>query len=710
METKKTKSIIVTIIIVIFIAIVVIGVFARCSNSNDQSDSFSSSAVTEKMPKMSSTYDGVKTGAIYGYTNPLQENVERNTIVIIKPDRTTVFKVDENGNSIKSIKYEIKSTDDDRLVDHGRIKELNEPGKNASFDFKANKIMQVGVEYRIKFIVTTDKYDEIYYYARAIIADKDFVPEQIKFAKKFSDRTFTETEISDLANYLETDPKIQSNDNLGQVTINSSYTMLVWSSLKAEKITNTKVTAKECTIKDTGAATTYTLTYQIKAENAEKLVEKYNVWETITVFSYAGKQYVTGYDREVNQIWKANKNNLGASFIDLGIQNYDKIEHSESNNKEYIAYAINGDVYAMNVTNRKFYQIYKMGAKSSEELEMTKSKVVNVDNKGNVDYMIYGYSPAGNHKGRNGISIMSYNTKTNTSKEQVFIPCKSTAELLDNQLKTLCHVGDRTLYIMLDDTIYYANLKTQEWGKVVQNLGHNTYAVSDDGQLLAYNETGNRDDSKKIVILDLDTGKKRSIDAGAGEKVSVCGFTGRSLIYGAAKDGDIKEYDFFPMYKLAIVDDGLREQKEYSKKKVFIKGIVLKDGIINIKRWKKGKDISDDQLLDNTEEVVPVASFGYYNDDIKMKEEVLSFTNKLPSDKSTKVYPFGKVDFTNEAEIEANLEKRKGDVFYVYGFGKLQSVEADKKEAIDLAKKVYGLVLDKYGKKIWTKEEHYKDK
>ncbi|MCR5430197.1 MAG: hypothetical protein K6E58_03085 [Eubacterium sp.] len=708
MESSKSKSIIITVIVCIFIAIVVVGIMTRCSKTEDKSGS-SSSAVKDTIPKMSATYGNTKTGNIYGYTNALQENVERNTIVIIKPDRTTTFKVNENGNTIKSIKYEVKSTDDDRLVDHGKIGEMRGSGKNASFNFKANAIMQAGVEYRLKFVVTTDKHDAINYYARAIIAKNEFVDKQIAFAKKFSDRTFEETERSDLMNYLETNPKLQSNDNLGQVTINSSYTMLLWSTLAAEKTTNTKVAIKECTMKDTGPATTYTLTYQIKAKNAEKVTEKYNVWETITVFSYAGKQYVTGYDREVNQIWEANKNNLGSSFIDLGIQNYKMIEHVESANKKYIAFAINGDVYAQNVETRQFYQIYKMGAKSSEDLEMTKAKVVDIDNKGNVDYMIYGYSPAENHRGRNGISIMSYNIKSNSSKEQVFIPCKSTAELLDNQLKTLCHVGDRTLYIMLDDTIYYANLKTQEWGKVVEHLEHNSYAVSDDGKYLAYNKSAAHDNSRSIIILDLNTGEKRNIDAENGEKISVLGFSGQSLIYGSAKDSDKGKANFFPMYKLTIVDYALREQKSYSKKNIFIKGIDIKDGIINIKRWKKGKNIDDDQLLDNTEETVQVCTFSYYTDDIKMREEVLSYTNKLPIDRTTKILPLGKTEFTNEAEIEASLEKRKGDVFYVYGYGKLQSVEADKKEAIDKAKLVYGLVLDKFGKKIWTKEEHYKD-
>ena len=708
MESGKTKNIIIAVILIIFVAIVVAGIMTRCSNTEDK-DSSSSSAVTESVPKFTSTYGKTNTGNIYGYTNELQENVERNTIVIIKPDRKTTFKVNENGNKIQSIKYEVKSTDDDRLVDHGKIAEMRGEGKNASFEFKANAIMEEGIEYRLKFVVTTDKHDAIYYYARAIIAKEEFLDKQIAFAKKFSDRTFTETERSDLMNYLETDPKVQSNDNLGKVTINSSYTMLIWGPLAAEKITKTSVTTKECTMKDTGPATTITMNYQVKAKNAEKVTEKYNVWETITVFSYEGKEYVTGYDREVNQIWEATNNNLGAAFIDLGIQSYDMIEHVESANKKYIAFAINGDVYMQNVETREVYQIYKMSAKSGEELEMTKAKVVDIDNKGNVDYMIYGYSPADNHRGRNGISIMSYNLKSNSSKEQVFIPCKSTAELLDNQLKTLCHVGDRTLYIMLDDTIYYANLKTQEWGKVVEHLDHNSYAVSDDGKYLAYNKLAKQSGSKSIVILDLNSGEKRSIDVQDGEQISVLGFSGQSMIYGVAKDEDVKDHDFFPMYKLVIVDYGLREQKSYSKKDIFVKGIDIKDGIINIKRWKKGKNIEDDQLLDNTEEKVQVCKFSYYTDDVKMKEAAFSFTNKLPADKTTKINQLGKVEFGDAAEIEASLEKRKGDVFYVYGFGKLQSVEGDKSEAIDKAKKVYGLVIDKYGKKIWTKEEHYKD-
>ena len=135
MESSKTKNIIITAIICIFIAIVVVGILTRCSKTDSDSGNGSSSAVKENVPRMSATYGKTKTGNIYGYTNALQENVERNTIVIIKPDRTTTFKVNENGDTIRSIRYEVKSTDDNRLVDHGKIKEMKGSGKNASFNF-----------------------------------------------------------------------------------------------------------------------------------------------------------------------------------------------------------------------------------------------------------------------------------------------------------------------------------------------------------------------------------------------------------------------------------------------------------------------------------------------------------------------------------------------------------------------------------------------
>ena len=134
-----------------------------------------------------------------------------------------------------------------------------------------------------------------------MITDADFVTEQIKFAKDFSDKTFDSNNSKELAFLREPDLSLP-NDNLGKITIQSSYNMLIWSTLDPQKVGKTSVSAKEFCIKDTGEAGTYTMTYQMKSINAEKVEEYYNVAETMTVWTYAGKQYVLAYDREVNQM------------------------------------------------------------------------------------------------------------------------------------------------------------------------------------------------------------------------------------------------------------------------------------------------------------------------------------------------------------------------------------------------------------------------
>lgn len=53
--------------------------------------------------------------------------------------------------------------------------------------------MEQGKEYFLKFIIETASDHEVYYYTRATIMNGDkIVPNQIKFAKKFSENTFNE--------------------------------------------------------------------------------------------------------------------------------------------------------------------------------------------------------------------------------------------------------------------------------------------------------------------------------------------------------------------------------------------------------------------------------------------------------------------------------------------------------------------------------------
>lgn len=703
----KKKTIIVVVILVILGLAVAAGLlFNKSKESGNGNDADREKVVTADIPQMNAYYKNERIGKIIGYTMKMDDTKLRDVIIPVSSDRQAPISISTKGNKIQKISHEVKEAEGNKLIDSGEITEWKENKGVIQIHYQASAIMKAGKEYLLCITLQTEQHDNIYYYARIMVMEEDFIAKQIAFAKDFSDKTFVEAKSKDLAAYLEPNSKYAS-DSLGQTTIRSSYGMLIWKTFHPEKIADTEVTTKDFCIKNTGQAGTYTMTYQIKATNAQKMEERYNVSETITVWSYAGKLYVLAYDREVHQIWEANKNNVGSSFIDLGIQKETEIAHEESENQQFIAYAINGDVYAMDLKNKKIVPIYKAKQADSEELYRTKSRVLKADDKGNVDYMVYGYSKSDKHVGKNGISIMRYESEKNQSTERAFIPCDVPASILQQRMSELCYVGDGTVYMMLDDNIYYVNLKTKEWGNLAGTMEAGSCVVNESGTKIAYNTNGKKQNSDSITIVDLSNGNKNIIEAGAGKKIAVCGYTGSNLVYGLAEAQSNQNYPFFPIKELKIIDADLKEIKSYSKQNLVLSNVQITDTIISFKRWKKGKQVADDQLLDNTENQLVAAKSSYYMDDTKLKELALAFTNNLDSKVELQVGKLGEVRFDGRLEVKPKFERPLGERFYAYGYGKLQGIYSNKDEAIRQAKEHYGLVTDERGAKIWVFEENY---
>lgn len=697
---KKKIIIVITIFLILGIGVASALVF---NNSSEEEKKQTETIQVAKLPTLQAIYNKQVIGTIDGYTMDMNQQFLRDVIIPTSSAKEVSMVLETNKNEVKSIQYEISAMEDGRLIDGGEIAEFKENNGKINFSYRTSTILEPRKEFFIKFIVSTKQHKTINYYARTMVVEEEFVTEQIAFAKDFSDRTFDEDKAKKLALYLETDSKL-ANDNLGQTTIKSNYSMLVWSTIDPIKTTDTSITIKEICIKDSGQAATYTMNYQITATNEDKRGETYNVAETITVWTCAGKLYVLAYDREVNQVWEANANNVGDSFIDLGIQNQTEIDFVESENQQHLAYALNGSVYVLDATKKQIKPLYELKAQNSEELNNTKAKAINVDDKGNVNYMVYGYSKVAEHAGKNGISIMHYDNETKNTTELVFIPCPNPASILDKQMSKLCYIGDGTLYLMLDKSVYYANLETKEWGTLIKDMEEGSYAVSDDGTVLAYNTNGRVRGSSSITIVNLANGQKDTIEAGTDE-IAVCGYTGENLVYGLGKKEE--NVKFFPIYKLVILDSALKEVKTYEQKNVLIKEVEITDAIIHMKRWKNGKDIDDDQLLDNTESKIPMAKSSYYLDNVKQRELAISFTNNLDVGVKLGIASQANAIYNRYSEMEATFEPISETQYYVYGYGKFQGVYENKNDAIKAARDVYGLVTNANGEKIWTLEENY---
>ena len=699
------KKIIIVSLILLIVAAAVAGALVYNHRNTSKDDTKVENTYQGMLPDVHVLYGTETVCSLMGYRDNMNEAMNRQDIIPVAPDRKVCVQIEKHENKILKISYEVHAQSDERLVDSGAVSDWKENDETIRFDFSASAIMKMGQEYFFCFKLQTEKYDTVNYYARLMVTDTEFVSEQLKFAKDFSDKTFDSTKSQKLAFLIEPDPSLP-NDDLGKTTIQSSYSMLIWNTLVPQKTGKTSISAKEFCIKDTGEAGTYTMTYRIKSVNAQKVEEYYNVAETITVWTCAGKQYVLAYDREVNQIWVADEHNIGNSFIDLGIQNFGTADYVESENGQYLAFNINNDIYRMDITTKTVTPIYQFDAADSESLYQTKAKDLRVDHSGNVDYILYGYSLSEEHVGKNGISVLQYNAEKKQSEEKAFLVSELPASILEQELDKLCYIGDETIYMKIGENICYANVRTKESGTLVENLQDGSYAVNADESMLVYNTNG-EDYAKSLTIVNLNNGEMQEKEAGEGNVLKVYGYTGENLVYGLAKQADLERYNFFPVNMLKIVDHNMGEIKSYFKDGVFITNVEISDTIINIQRRNRKKKIADDQLLFNTEEQVTAAHTSHWADDVKQKELAIAFEHNLDANTELVIEKQTPVVFDSHVEIDLSTDYQNDDNFYVYGYGKLQGIVKNQAQAQQSARTVYGLVTDQTGKKVWVFEENY---
>ena len=71
----------------------------------------------------------------------------------------------------------------------------------------------------------------------------------------------------------------------------------------------------------------------------------------------------------------------------------------------------------------------------------SKVKILDVEENGNVSFMVYGYMNRGTHEGEVGIEICYYSSLLNTIEEQIFIPYDKSSATLRADVEQLSYIN-----------------------------------------------------------------------------------------------------------------------------------------------------------------------------------------------------------------------------------------------------------------------------
>lgn len=595
---RMRKGVIKTVVLllVFWITVMVMGLLNRQNNID-----LTSEMAPATLPVVYLQQEDTRINELYGYCSEMDGTAMRDTITPLNEDLKLPVVIKAYQNQIEKISYEVRSMDMERLIEDGEIDSFSRKNGEINLTLQFQNILEEEMEYVLVLTVESDG-KPVYYYTR-ITREKDYyVKESLDFVMNFHEQTFDKENAGSLATYLEPDNQTD-NTTLQKVSIHSSLNQVSWADFEGERLE-----APVPSIKEMGSSyNTIVLQYVVTSAGDDGEVEYYNVEEYYRVRygSVNSRMYLLNYERTMNQIFRGENGSIDKNKLMLGIRSSD-VEYTANEKGNIIAFVQEGELWSYSSDDNELSQVYSFrspeGISDRENNMQHQIQIMRIDETGSMDFVVYGYMNRGIHEGQSGICVFHYDSVGNTIEEELFIPSDKSYEMLKAEWGQMFYVSDGNMfYLLANDLLYRIDLYTRETKTVVEGLDQGSYAASEDGRFIAWQDGKDKNSSSVLKIMDLEGEEVRTIEGEAGEYLKPIGFVKSDFVYGAARSedvaADVAGNIRFPMYRIAIVDKNSKVVKDYQKDGYYVsKAYVDRDTIFLDREIRSGAGfVSADQ-------------------------------------------------------------------------------------------------------------------
>lgn len=667
-----------------------------------------------KLPELPLVYVNVgeqHVNMMRGFLNAMDEQYMKESIMPIESDRRLSFSVKKYGQSVESLAFEVHSVDGSRLVENTEITNYRTLGDTLTADIVLKDLIEEKTEYGLTFLVNLEDGRCVRYYMRIIQADGYGVEEKLEFVRNFNAATFSDGWPGEFGKNLE--PKSDAdNTTLSRVTINNTASQIGWAGLEVEQITEPVFTIREISEETASITVEYLVNYIRQGRETYASVE-----EVYRVRQGTDRMYLLDYERQMSEIFAEDNSAFVGDKIVLGITD-PHVEMMESDGGKILAFAQAGVLYSVNVTDNRLSKLFSFYDSEGRDERTFYSghdfKILQVDEAGNVFFMVYGYISRGRREGYTGAEIYLYNNSLNTVEELAFIPSTKSPEIFEAELERLAYInGKNELYLLMNNQINCVNLDRQTVDVIAENMSGDTYQVSDSNRMIVWQNEGKKYASSSLTLMNLNSGEQMKIEAGSGNYIMPLGFMGEDVIYGVARQSDVILDDtgtmIFPMFQVRIQDENGKVLKTYEKDGFYTTDCSINGNQINLSRVEKDGEgnyaaAPNDQIVSGAAEVVksnkvitiPV-------DDCETITEIQM--KSAPDSKKLKRLTPKEVLYEGSREIQLPQAEQPMESYYVYGPDGEVAILSTAGEAISLAYEISGTVTGESGAYVWRKDK-----
>ena len=704
-ESRMKKTIIrIAVCVVVFLAsALIIG-----SIMNQGHNNMTMEMAPATLPMITMESGGVACNELHGNTVEMDVAYQKDCITLLGEGRQANFTVDTFGREITGISTEVRSIDGSRLIENSEVTGWKANGKSFSVSLTLKDLIDTNTQYSLTLILELEGEQKVYYYTTILWNDDVHISEILEFATDFHGKLYDKEVAKELTKYLEPNSKLTDNGTFHKVNIHSSFQQITWGSLEPVQEDAASIRLTQIS----GNVASLLMDFVVSTGEGKNKIY-YNVEEYYRVRYTSERMYLLDYERTMTQIPDTTRMYANDKIL-LGItdENVDMMESADGNT---VVFSDMGQLLSYNAATNGLTVIFSFYDKDNADRRTLYDnhgiKILDVDEGGNVKFAVYGYMNRGRHEGETGIQIISYDNSLNTIEEEVYIPySKSYAVLKDEMEQLLYRNRQQHVYFFLENGVYDVDLENRSAEQLVSIRQDDSLQVSENHEIIVWQEGDDINHSNQLNVRNLNTGEQTVIRAEDGEAIRPLGFMGEDIIYGVARESDIRTENsgqiFYPMYKGCISNSSGNNLKEYGQDGIYIVDCAIEGNQITLSRIQRSEngsyqEILNDQIMNNVEE--EPGQNKVVTADIDIYERYVQIQTKTTIDtKTIKVLNPKEVVFEGGRELTLDAVSEVSR-YYVYNAYGVQGIYSAPGKAVKEAYDSSGVVTNDRGITVWLK-------
>ncbi len=709
------KDMVKRVLLHVIVGVVLFGaalIFFNFRISSEKDQDFSEMA-NSTFPVMEIQSENGEYNMMSAYLDEVDLSLVRNQIAVVENDGTINLTLHNYDYDITAIQYELFSKSGEEALEEGTLNQLEsveeENLKRGSISLDTN--LEEGKNYYLKMSVRLDKSRKVNFYTKLLNGDGYHLQECMAYAINFHDNLFDKTKFEENISFLE--PSGKTTTNLEKVDIHSSVDAVSFGNMTVKQETDPVITVKE--INDVYSV--IEMQTILSSEIRDGVVQYYDVNESFKIRYTSDRMYLLDYERTMDAYYNKALNEPSKNYVTLGIQSASNIDYKASDSGYKVAFVQQGQLWYYNYKASDIARVFSFSSENIGDLRNIQKnhgiKILQMDDEGNIVYIVYGYMNRGNYEGKNGIQLLRYNANNNCNEEIAFLSSSVPYNSMTADVEKLVYLSENDVfYCLLDGDLHSIDLNDKKDTILESGMINENITASKDNSIIAIETEKDLSNNRSILMIDLESGKEQEFTCDSDHRIGAVGFLSSDFIYGIASAYDVRVADSgaltFPMESLTIVNIDGEEVKTYKKSNRYILETEIVGSVLEMKFGKK----SNNKIVSTSDK-----------DYIRYKEEQTEIDLALVYDYSTVYYEQLFMRFPDYVYIQIEPDliltkilsgkdvvsmdlERSGEgkiQYFVYAEGKEEGSYDNLAEAIQAADELKGNVISSEEETMWQR-------